>query len=125
MSKFGQGSQTALRSMAEVPMVEPEEVRVMRELRQLGWGYRSIAREVGVGVMTVKRYLRGGAKAGEQTRPQARRLDEKARVAAAELLDGAGQGMRSSSPSSSVCRASRRACGPCSAQSRSTGRLDE
>ena len=75
MSKFGQERGLALRSTVEVPMVEPEVVRVMSELRRLGWGYRSIAREVGTGVMTVKRYLRGGAKAGEQERPRARRLD--------------------------------------------------
>jgi hypothetical protein len=65
----------AVRSMAstpgasEVPLVEPEEVRVMRELGKLGWSDRRIARLVGTGVMTVKRSLCGAAMAGVQTRP--------------------------------------------------------
>jgi transposase len=92
MPKLGRDRGLALRSMVEVPMVDSETVRVMRELRRLGWGYRSIAREVGVALMTVKRYLRGGTKPGEQQRPAARCLDGDARAAAVELLDGAAEG---------------------------------
>jgi hypothetical protein len=92
MRKFGHRGEFALRSTVEVPMVEPEPVRMMRELRRLRWGYRSIARAVGASVMTVKRYLRAGAQPGEQERPQARRLGPKARAAAVELLDGAAEG---------------------------------
>jgi transposase len=73
-------------------MVDPEDVRAMRELRRLGWGSRSIASELGVARATVRRYLRGGAQAGTQERPGARRLDDTARAAAVELLDGAAEG---------------------------------
>lgn len=92
MSKTGRDRRLALGSIVEVPMVDSEAVRVMRELRRLGWGFRSIARVIGVALMTVKRYLRGGAKPGEQERPGARRLDSSARAAAVELLDGAAEG---------------------------------
>ena len=92
MSKFGRARDLALRSTVEVPMVDSEAVREMRELRRHGWGYKSIALEVGVAVATVKRYIRGGAMAGEQERPGARRLDSSARAAAVELLDGAAEG---------------------------------
>ena len=73
-------------------MVDPEDVRAMRELARLGWGARAIARELGVSRPTVKRYLQGGANPGVQVRPRARRLNDAARVAAVELLDGAAEG---------------------------------
>jgi len=92
MWKFGHRRGLALRSTVEVPMVDPEAVRMMRELRRLGWGYKSICRELGVSFLTVKRYVRDGAEAGKQERPVARRLDENARSAAVELLDGAAAG---------------------------------
>src|SRR5947209_2698728 len=44
----------------EVPMIEPETVRLMRELCRRGWGPKRIARELCVARNTVKRYLRGG-----------------------------------------------------------------
>ena len=55
--------------MAEVPMVEPEVVREMRELAAKGWGAKRIARELGLARNTVRRYLRGGPAAEVQERP--------------------------------------------------------
>ena len=43
----------------EVPMVEAEAVRQMRDLAANGWGAKRIARELGVARNTVRRYLRG------------------------------------------------------------------
>jgi transposase len=77
---------------AEVPMVEAEAVREMRELAGRGWGAKRIARELGLARNTVRRYLRGGAGAEVQERPAARRLDEMARAEAVALFDGAAEG---------------------------------
>jgi transposase len=77
---------------AEVPMVDPETVRQIRELRRLGWGKRRIASEVGVSVGTVLRYLRRGEAAATQVRPLARCLDAEQRAAAVELLDTTAEG---------------------------------
>ena len=38
-------------------MVEPEAVAAMLRLKELGWGSKRIARELGVNRRTVKRYL--------------------------------------------------------------------
>src|SRR5262245_34180549 len=92
MSKNSLGRGTVLQSTVEVSMVDPDDVRAMKELRRLGWGFRSIAQELGVARATVKRYMRGGVQPGVQQRPGARRLDGKARAAAVELLDGAAAG---------------------------------
>src|SRR5262249_30143924 len=92
MSKNSLGRGSVLQSTVEVPMVDPEDVRAMKELRRLGWGSRSIARELGVARATVRRYVRGDAQPGVQERPGARRLDGTARAAAVELLDGAAAG---------------------------------
>jgi transposase len=73
-------------------MVDPDDVRAMKELRRQGWALRSIARELGIARATVKRYVRGGAQPGVQQRPRARRLDGTARAAAVELLDGTAEG---------------------------------
>jgi transposase len=75
--------------MAEVPMVEAEAVREMRELAGKGWGAKRIARELGLARNTVRRYLRGGPAAEVQERPTARCLDEAARAEALALFDGA------------------------------------
>lgn len=75
--------------MAEVPMVEAEAVREMRELAAKGWGAKRIARELGVARNTVRRYLRGGPSAEVQERPMARRLDGVARAEAVSLFEGA------------------------------------
>src|SRR5512142_1390245 len=74
---------------AEVPMVEAEAVREMRELAAKGWGAKRIARELGLARNTVRRYLRGGPAAEVQERPTARCLDEAARTEALALFDGA------------------------------------
>jgi transposase len=76
----------------EVPMVEAEAVREMRELAGRGWGAKRIARELGLARNTVRRYLRGGPAAEIQERPAARRLDEAARAEAVALFDGVAEG---------------------------------
>src|SRR6267143_2337072 len=43
---------------AEVPMVDAEVVRQIRELHRGGWGAKRIARELEVARNTVRRYLR-------------------------------------------------------------------
>jgi transposase len=77
---------------AEVPMVEAEAVREMRELAGRGWGAKRIARELGLARNTVRRYLRGGPAAEVQERPTARRLDGLVRSEAVALFDGAAEG---------------------------------
>lgn len=66
-------------------MVEPETVRLMRELAQRGWKLKRIARELGVARNTVRRYLRGGEAAERQQHLACRRLDEAQRREAARL----------------------------------------
>ena len=75
----------------EVPMVAAEVVRQMSQLAELGWGAKSIARELGVSRNTVRRYLRG-ARAEVQERLAARCLDEAARAEALRLFDGEAEG---------------------------------
>jgi transposase len=41
-------------------MQAPEDVAVMQRLRALGWGFKRIARELGVSKNTVRRHLRAG-----------------------------------------------------------------
>lgn len=41
-------------------MKEPDEVAVMLRLKELGWGVRRIARELGCSHMTVRRYIAAG-----------------------------------------------------------------
>jgi hypothetical protein len=60
-------------SVAEVVMVEPELVRQIRELAARGWRPKRIAREV-VAEHGAPLCAHGGAKAGVQERPGARRL---------------------------------------------------
>src|SRR3989442_751943 len=61
---------------AEVPMVDAEVVRQIRELHRGGWGAKRIARELEVARNTVRRYLRlRTVEAGIQIRPRARQLD--------------------------------------------------
>jgi len=73
--------------VAEVPMIEPDSVRQLRELAKRGWGAKRIARELGLARNTVRRYVRGGPAADKQERPQARRLDETGLRLAVELFD--------------------------------------
>jgi transposase len=76
----------------EVPMVEAEAVRQMRDLVARGWGSKRIARELGLARNTVRRYLRGGGAAEVQVRPAARRLDEVARSEAVSIFETAAEG---------------------------------
>src|SRR5690606_8874765 len=73
-------------------MIEPEIVRHIRALSELGWGARRIAREVGVARRTVRRYLRGGAAAEVQVRPRRRALSEEWRAKAVALFDTTAEG---------------------------------
>ncbi|ACG72558.1 Integrase catalytic region [Anaeromyxobacter sp. K] len=75
----------------EVPMVEAEAVRQMRDLAAKGWGAKRIARELGVARNTVRRYLRG-AVAELQRHPSQQRLDEVRRAEAVALFDGEAEG---------------------------------
>lgn len=75
-----------------VPMVDPEIVKQLRALHALGWGSKRIAKELGIARNSVRRYVRDGAAAEIQTRPNARTLDDSQIALAAELLDGPAQG---------------------------------
>lgn len=76
----------------EVPMIEPDVVRAMRELSRRGWGHKRIARELDVARNTVKRYLRGG-EAAERRAAQSRcALDPVQRAEAIRLLEGPAEG---------------------------------
>ena len=72
----------------EVPVVEGEVVTAIRTLADRGVGKKAIAREVGVAVNTVRRYLRQPIDAGQQVRPAARRLTDDRRVEARTLYEG-------------------------------------
>ena len=41
-------------------MREPDDVAAMLRLKELGWGFRRIARELGCSHMTVRRYVAAG-----------------------------------------------------------------
>ena len=73
-------------------MVEPFVVRQIRVLLGRGWGAKRISRELGIARNTVRRYLRGGLAAEQQTRPRRRRLDEASQVEARELFTGLAAG---------------------------------
>jgi predicted transcriptional regulator len=62
--------------IGEVPVIEGELVTAIRTLAGRGVGKKTIAREVGVAVNTVRRYLRQPIEAGAQIRPAARRLTD-------------------------------------------------
>jgi transposase len=78
--------------MAEVPMIEPDSVRQVKDLHRQGWGTKRIARELGLARNTVKRYLRLGAAAERQERPAARCLDAEGVALAVKLFDTEAQG---------------------------------
>lgn len=77
---------------SEVPVIEGEMVTAIRTLAGRGVGKKAIAREVGVALNTVRRYLRQRIAAGVQQRPAARRLSEECRREARELYEGAAAG---------------------------------
>jgi transposase len=97
----------------EVPMVEAEAVRQMRELAASGWGAKKIARELGLARNTVRRYLRGAA-AGVQRHPAQQRLDAEHRKLAAKLFEREAEGNAVWLRSCLRSAASRRASVPCS-----------
>ena len=76
----------------EVPVIEGEIVTAIRTLANRGIGKKAIAREVGVAVNTVRRYLRAPVAAGVQTRPAARRLTDARRQDARVLYEGPAGG---------------------------------
>jgi transposase len=73
-------------------MVEQEVVRQIRMLADAGWGSKRIAAEVGIARNTVRRYLRGGASAQTQVRPEARVLSDQQQARAVALWEGAAEG---------------------------------
>ncbi len=77
---------------AEVPVIEGDVVTAIRTLAGRGVGKKTIAREVGVAVTTVRRYLCQPVAAGVQTRPAARRLSDEHRQTTRELYEGAAAG---------------------------------
>jgi transposase len=76
----------------EVPVIEGEIVTAIRTLADRGVGKKAIAREVGVAVNTVRRYLRQPIAAGVQTRPAGRRLNDERRQEARTLYEGPAGG---------------------------------
>ena len=78
--------------MGEVPVIEGELVTAIRTLAGRGVGKKTIAREVGVAVNTVRRYLRQPIEAGVQSRPAARRLTDEWRHEARALYEGPAGG---------------------------------
>ncbi len=76
----------------EVPVIEGEVVTAIRTLAGRGVGKKAIAREVGVAVNTVRRYLRAPIMAGQQVRPAARRLTDDCRGEARTLYEGPAGG---------------------------------
>jgi transposase len=76
----------------EVPVLEGELVSAIRTLAGRGVGKKAIAREVGVAVNTVRRYLRDPITPGQQIRPAARRLSDDHRDQARTLYEGPAAG---------------------------------
>jgi len=76
----------------EVPVIEGEVVTAIRTLAGRGVGKKAIAREVGVAVNTVRRYLRQPIPSGQQVRPAARRLTDDRRQQARVFYEGPAAG---------------------------------
>src|SRR5512142_1189810 len=115
MKEAEMGSDVMALAPVEVPMVEAEAVREMRDLAGRGWGAKRIARELGLARNTVRRYLRGGPAAEVQERPAACRDGDAARAEALALFDGAAEGKAVVVAELRAAQGSRRASGPCSA----------
>ncbi len=75
----------------EVPVIEGQVVTAIRTLASRGIGKKAIAREVGVAVNTVRRYLRAPITPG-QGRPAGRRLTDDRRDQAWTLYEGPAAG---------------------------------
>ena len=76
----------------EVPVIEGEVVSAIRTLADRGVGKKTIAREVGVALNTVRRYLRQPIEPGRQVRPAGRRLTDERREEARALYLGPAEG---------------------------------
>lgn len=85
------GTDLLVSPAGEVPVIDGDVVTAIRTLAGRGVGKRTIAREVGVSINTVRRYLRRPVEAGHQVRP-ARRLSEDWRSEAHRLYAGAAEG---------------------------------
>ncbi|MFN2571858.1 MAG: IS21 family transposase [Gemmatimonadales bacterium] len=77
---------------AEVPVIDGEVVIAIRTLTDRGVGKKTIARELGVSINTVRRYVRQPIEAGRQIRPAARRLTAAWRDLARALYAGVAAG---------------------------------
>jgi transposase len=77
---------------AEVPVVDGEVVTAIRTLADRGVGKKAIARELGVSINTVRRYVRRPADPGRQVRPAARRLTDAWRDLTRTLYVGPADG---------------------------------
>jgi transposase len=75
-----------------VPVLEGQVVTAIRTLAGRGVGKKAIAREVGVAINTVRRYLRQPIQSGHQVRPTARRLTDERRGEARTLYEGPAAG---------------------------------
>lgn len=76
----------------EVSVIDGEVVTAIRTLAGRGVGQKTIAREVGVSINTVRRYVRQPIEAGRHVRPAARRLTEAWRGQARALYAGPAGG---------------------------------
>lgn len=76
----------------EVPVIDGEIVTAIRTLADRGVGKKTIARELGVSINTVRRYVRQPVAAGCQVRPTARRLTDAWRDLARALYAGPAGG---------------------------------
>lgn len=76
----------------EVPVIEGEVVTAIRTLADRGVGKKTIAREVGVALNTVRRYLRQPIAPGRQVRPGGRLLTGERREEARTLYVGPAEG---------------------------------
>lgn len=85
-------SEVLVSPTAEVPVVEGEVVTAIRTLADRGVGKKAIARELGVSINTVRRYVRQSIAAGCQVRPMARRLTDAWRDLARALYEGPAAG---------------------------------
>jgi transposase len=77
---------------AEVLVLDGEVVTAIRTLADRGAGKKAIARELGVSINTVRRYVRQPHEVGRQVRPTARRLTEAWRDIARALYAGPAGG---------------------------------
>jgi transposase len=77
---------------AEVPVIDGDIVRAIRDLASRGVGSKAIAKQLGVARNTVRRYRREPVGAGVQVRPAARKLSDADRETARELYASVAAG---------------------------------